>query len=89
MYIEALSLPGTFPVVSLLVRYSINNVLIGKGLEYCSSVNNRLTVVMFDDANITCNDVKVEIAVSLAFTSGLFMVCTRYQAYNMLLFTDY
>lgn len=66
---------GTFPVVSLLVRNSINTVLAGKGLEYCSSVNNRLTVVVFDDINnVTCHDLKVNIAVSLAFTSGLFMV---------------
>ncbi|KAL5501945.1 hypothetical protein EMCRGX_G008628 [Ephydatia muelleri] len=65
---------GTFPVVSLLVRNSINTVLAGKGLEYCSSPDNRLTVVVFDDINVTCHDLKVHIAVSLAFTSGLVMV---------------
>ena len=69
-------------MVSLLVRNSINTVLAGKGLEYCSSVNNRLTVVVFDDINnVTCHDLKVNIAVSLAFTSGLFMVCAQYEAY--------
>ena len=79
MCVKALSLPGTFPVVSMLVRNSISTVLVGKGLEHCSSVNHRLTVVVFDDAsNITCNDLKIQIAVSLAFTSGLVMVCTQY-----------
>ena len=66
-------------MVSLLVRNSINTVLAGKGLEYCSSPDNRLTVVVFDDINnVTCHDLKVHIAVSLAFTSGLVMVCAQY-----------
>ena len=63
-------------ICGLLVKNSIKTVLVGKGLGYCSSINHRLTVVLFEDgSNITCNDLKVQIAVSLAFTSGLIMVC--------------
>eukprot|EP00731_Ephydatia_muelleri_P024323 Em0016g594a len=66
---------GTFAVVSLLIRNSVKSVLIGKGLDYCTSLNHRLAVVVLEDgSNITCNDLKVQIAVSLAFTSGLIMV---------------
>ena len=65
-------------MVSLLVKNSVNTVLVGKGFDYCSSINHRLTVVLFEDgSNITCNDLKVQIAVSLAFTSGLIMVCVQ------------
>ena len=74
---ELLSFTGTFAVVSLLVRNSVKSVLIGKGLDYCTSLNHRLAVVVLEDgSNITCNDLKVQIAVSLAFTSGLIMVYT-------------
>ncbi|KAL5484185.1 hypothetical protein EMCRGX_G020638 [Ephydatia muelleri] len=66
---------GTFAVVSLLVRNAIKKVLIEKGLDYCTSLNYRLAVVVLaDGSNITCNDLKIQIAVSLAFTSGLIMV---------------
>ena len=63
-------------MVSLLVRNAIKKVLIEKGLDYCTSLNYRLAVVVLaDGSNITCNDLKIQIAVSLAFTSGLIMVC--------------
>ena len=67
---------GTFAVTSLMVRNSIKAVLAENDLEYCSEPAYRLMVI--DGTNSTCNDLKVQIAVSLAFTSGLVMVCSFY-----------
>ena len=67
-----------------MVRNSIKAVLAEKGVEYCSESSFRLTVVDFGDGtNLTCNDLNVQIAVSLAFTSGLIMVsCCHSFLYN-------
>lgn len=64
---------GTFAVVSLMVSNGITTVLTEQGLDYCLEMGNSSSIV--NDSNMTCGDLKAQVAFSLAFISGVIMVC--------------
>ena len=65
---------GTFAVVSLMVSNGITTVLTEEGLDYCLDIGNSSSIV--NDTNMTCGDLKAQVAFSLTFISGVIMVCT-------------
>ena len=77
-------LPGTFAVVQLLMGNTVEHVLTRhESLQNCSisataNINN--TEVMFQGEETTCEAVKVDIVITLAFLSGSIMVwwCVEY-----------
>lgn len=64
--------PGTFAVICLMVGNSINQVFSGKGLDFCREEAN--AQMLINGTNTTCGDMEVDVAVSLALTSGIIMV---------------
>ena len=71
---------GVIAVISLLVGNGVNQVLAKIGFSMCSDATKSTHVAFLLDnvTNITCGDLKGEIAVSLAMTSGLIMVSVHY-----------
>eukprot|EP00731_Ephydatia_muelleri_P022015 Em0014g606a len=63
---------GTFAVVSLMVSNGITTVLTEQGLDYCLDIGNSSSIV--SDTNMTCGDLKAQVAFSLTFLSGVIMV---------------
>ena len=64
---------GTVSLVSLMVGSAINQVFSERGLEFCMD-EDMGSALVDNDTNLTCGELKAEIAVSMAFTSGLMMV---------------
>lgn len=68
---------GTVSLVSLMVGSAINQVFSERGLDFC--MDEDMGSAFVDNvSNLTCGELKVEIAVSMAFTSGLMMVGVFY-----------
>ena len=71
---------GTFAVVSLMVSNAIGHVFNNSDndmrlcLDELKSIGSNVTVSI-NGLEVTCDDLKVEIATTLAFASGIVMVC--------------
>ena len=77
---------GTFAVVQLMIANAIERVLTAHSLDVCFTGEFNGTMLDGDQINellvpngtATCGELKVDIAVTLAFTSGAIMVsCTK------------
>ncbi|KAL5474494.1 hypothetical protein EMCRGX_G026449 [Ephydatia muelleri] len=62
---------GTFAVICLMVGNSINQVFSDKGLDLCREEDS--SQLLINGTNTTCGEMEVEVAVSLALTSGIIM----------------
>ena len=66
---------GTFAVVSLMVSNAISRVFESNELYHpCLNVSEYNYDYKIEEHNKTCGDLSVEIAVTVAFVSGLIMV---------------
>eukprot|EP00731_Ephydatia_muelleri_P037610 Em0520g1a len=63
---------GTFAVICLMVGNSINQVFSDKGLDLCREEDS--SQLLINGTNTTCGEMEVEVAVSLALTSGIIMM---------------
>ena len=68
---------GVFAIICLMVRNGIEQALAVEGLGIACIHDNALLITVGNATNVTCGAIKVQIAVSLAFTSGLIMVCGK------------
>ena len=70
------SSPGTFAVASLMVANAISMTLASdEALIPCDGINpNEDLMVVWNNVTVNCSDVKVNIAVTVAFLSGVMMV---------------
>ena len=71
--------PGTFAVIQLIVGNTVESVLVGfKDLQNCtvsaSDYDNDMDV-FFQGQLTTCDAVKADTVLTLAFLSGIIMVC--------------
>ena len=60
-----------------MVRNGIEQALALEGFGVSCIHDNAKIVTVGHVTNMTCGDLKVQMAVSLAFTSGLIMVCHK------------
>ena len=76
MYMYYSSSPGTFAVVSLMVANAISMTLAGdEALVVCDGLDpDEDLIVVWNNVTMNCSDVKVSIAVTVAFLSGAMMV---------------
>ena len=66
---------GTFAVVELMIANTIEKILRADGLAACLGGNS--TIEVFADnssSSVNCEDIKVEIAITLACVVGIIMV---------------
>lgn len=64
---------GTFAVIATMAGEGIDHVLRAKGLDWCREDANA-HVTISNGSNVTCGEMEAEVAISLAFTSGIIMV---------------
>eukprot|EP00731_Ephydatia_muelleri_P022016 Em0014g607a len=64
---------GTVSLVSLMVGSAINQVFSERGLDFCTD-EDMGSAFIDNESNLTCGELKVQVAVSMAFTSGLMML---------------
>ncbi|KAL5474476.1 hypothetical protein EMCRGX_G026427 [Ephydatia muelleri] len=65
---------GVFAIICLMVRNGIEQALAVEGFGTTCILDNAKLITINNTTNITCGALKAQIAVSLAFSSGLIMV---------------